>query len=121
MTKTTKNLGDFGEAEAVLYLSSKGYEILERNFRCRIGEIDIITKEGETFVFVEVKTKSNLNFGLPEEMVNNKKQQKIIKIAQFWLKENEKENTDWRIDVLAIISEGGVNNFKLIKNAVEGY
>lgn len=121
MTKATKNLGDFGEAEAALYLSSKGYEILARNFRCILGEIDIITKEGKTFVFVEVKTKSNLNFGLPEEMVNKKKQRKIIQTAQFWLKENGQENADWRIDVLAIISENGINNFKLIKNAVEGY
>jgi putative endonuclease len=114
-----KDLGQFGENVACDYLENNGYKILERNFRSVIGEIDIIAKDGEVLVFIEVKTKSNFDFGLPQEMVTNKKQHKLIKVAYSYLKEKSLENIPWRIDVVAITKDkDGRNSIELIKNAV---
>ncbi len=116
-----KRIGEEGEEIAANYLEKQGYKILERNFRCKIGEIDIIARENNCLIFVEVKTKTGLGHGSPEEMVNRKKQEKIKRIAEFYLKEKdlEGEDLDWRIDVLAIEFEGEkLKNIDLIKNAV---
>lgn len=115
----SKSLGQIGEDIASVYLKSRGYEILERNFRSLIGEIDIIAKDGENLIFIEVKTKSNKDFGLPQEMVTAKKQNKLIKVADSYLKEKNLEDIPWRIDVVAIIKNKNGNQIKLIKNAIE--
>ena len=117
---SSKNLGDIGEDIACGHLETQGYKILMRNYCSRIGEIDIIAEEGNTLVFIEVKTKSNKDFGLPQEMVNYKKQQKLIRLAQAYLKEkNLSEEQAWRIDVVAITKNKDKQNIQLIKNAVE--
>ncbi|OIP22637.1 YraN family protein [bacterium CG_4_10_14_0_2_um_filter_33_32] len=118
MTFQRKNLGKFGEDEAVQELQSFGYKVLERNYRNQIGEIDIIGKDGSTLCFIEVKTKSGIGFGSPEEMVNKRKQQKIIRIAQLYLLENKLKDIDWRIDVVAV--DNSNDEIRIIKNAVEG-
>jgi putative endonuclease len=115
-----KNLGKVGEDMACGYLESQGYQIIKRNFRSRLGELDIIAKEDDTLVFIEVKAKSNTDFGLPQEMVGYKKQQKLIKVAYSYLKEEKLDDISWRIDVVAIIKDkSGGKSIKLIKNAVE--
>ena len=97
-----KNLGNKGEAIASDYLKKIGYEILDKNFRTRYGEIDLIAGDGEEIVFTEVKTRRNSNFGYPEEAVGEKKIEKIIKVANAWLEEKEKFDNSWRIDIIAI-------------------
>jgi len=112
-----KVLGKKGEDLAAGFLEANGYQILERNWRCPFGEIDIVAKEGEQFVFVEVKTKQNLDFGRPEEMVTFKKQQKLVKLAQAYLGEKNLWAADFRIDVVAIDFEVG-QKINLIKNVI---
>ncbi|NLT95106.1 MAG: YraN family protein [Clostridia bacterium] len=85
----SKGLGQKGEDLAVKELVSRGYKILERNFRCKIGEIDIIAQEKDTLVFIEVRSKSGSEYGLPQETVMSKKKKTIRKVAEFYLMKNK--------------------------------
>ena len=78
-----KHLGDRGESYAEDYLRRQGYRILTRNYRTKIGEIDLIADDHGTLVFIEVKTRSSVRYGIPSEAVNYKKKQKIIQTA-YW-------------------------------------
>lgn len=98
-----KQTGHLAEELAVRTLKNKGYKILKRNFSNRFGEIDIIAKDGETLVFVEVKAKMGTLFGLPEEMINNNKLKRVQNMALVYLKG---KNVDCRIDVIAIVFSG---------------
>ncbi|HKM40245.1 MAG TPA: YraN family protein, partial [bacterium] len=80
-----KTVGKQGEEFAQRYLARLGYRIIERNFSCPIGEIDLIAQDGNTLVFIEVKTRSSLRFGLPEEAVTRTKQQKLRNVASYYL------------------------------------
>lgn len=86
------------------YLSEKGYEILERNYQKKTGEIDLIaeTPEKDEIVFIEVKTRKTGTYGRPEEAVDQRKLKKIEKTALYWLQENKKTDILWRIDILAL-------------------
>lgn len=97
--------GKLAEDLASNHLKKKGYSIVERNFRNRFGEIDIIAKDKDTLVFIEVKAKTGKDFGLPEEMVNRKKLSKVRKMAEVYL---NGVNTLCRIDVIAVVL--GFNN-----------
>jgi len=99
-----KDLGQRGEQLIKSYLSEKGYEILERNYQKRTGEIDLIAKnpKKDEIVFIEVKTRKSETYGRPEEAVDMKKLKKIEKTALFWLNENRKTDVLWRIDVLTL-------------------
>jgi putative endonuclease len=101
--KQKRLLGIKGENLACDYLKEKGYEIVERNYRYSRGEIDIIAKDEDILVFVEVKTRNNLEFGPPELAVTKGKQTQIRKIASAYLYEKEIEDTICRIDVIAIL------------------
>ncbi len=101
--ESSNNLGKYGEDLAKNILLEKGYRIIERNYRYGHGEIDIICKDGEYLVFVEVKTKSNLEYGEPEYMVTYNKQKQVRKIAEAYLYENEITDTDCRFDVIGIL------------------
>jgi putative endonuclease len=81
-----KILGNYGEEQACRYLESKGYVILEKNFRNRLGEIDLVVKEGKVICFVEVKTRKSLQYGAPFEAVHATKQYKMVKMALSYLK-----------------------------------
>lgn len=111
--------GVIGENIAVEYLKRKGYIIKERNFRCKTGEIDIIAYDGSCLVFAEVKTRKSSVYGLPEEFVTIKKQQKLIKAAYYYLNGSEPE---LRFDVIGIIYSMRNGQFEIdrinhIKNA----
>ncbi|MBQ7793337.1 MAG: YraN family protein [Clostridia bacterium] len=80
-----RQIGDFGESAAAAYLEKKGLKILKRNYYCRVGEIDIIAADGDTVVFVEVKTRRSARFGRASEFVDWKKQQRIIKTALYYI------------------------------------
>ena len=86
-----KDVGNIGENIASKYLKAKGFRIVERNFRCRMGEIDIIADKDGDLYFVEVKTRKNERYGTPFESITLKKQQKIVKIAQYFLLRAKKE------------------------------
>ena len=97
-----KSLGNLGENLALQLLKNKGYKFIDRNFRCRFGEIDLIFQDKKTLVFVEVKTRSNENYGEPEEAVNKKKIKAIIKTAAYFKILHSKFPEDLRIDVVSI-------------------
>lgn len=103
MLNQKQKLGRRGEDEAVSYLKKKGYIIIQRNYRCSLGEIDIIAKEGKTLVFIEVRSRSSDRFGMPQESVNRSKMLKIYKVAQYYLKAVQKEEEPVRFDVLALL------------------
>lgn len=97
--------GTRGEIIASNYLINKGYTIVERNYKNKIGEIDIIAKQGNIIVFVEVKTRMSRGFGDPLEAVNYKKQQKIKNVATSYLMKVKKLNSLCRFDVISILGD----------------
>ena len=81
----TRSVGNKGEDIAAAYLKKHGYTIVERNYNCRFGEIDIIAKQNSYIVFVEVKARSSTAFGMPREAVDWRKQQTIVQCSKLWL------------------------------------
>ncbi|SEM48058.1 putative endonuclease [Syntrophus gentianae] len=104
---------------AAAYLEAAGYRILERNYRCPFGEIDIIAQEGDTLVFVEVKSRRSENYGLPQLAVGPEKQRRISKISLFYLQSHRLEPSDVRFDVVAILLRPKNPSIELIKDAFE--
>ena len=87
----TKTIGNFGENEAEKFLRKNGYKILERNYTTKLGEIDIIAQKDDYICFVEVKTRSNENYGTPRDAVNYHKQKKIISVAKYYMLTKNKD------------------------------
>ena len=108
-------IGKAGEDKAVLYLKKKHYRILERNYRTRYGEIDIIAQIGNVTVFVEVKQRKDEQFGRPEDWVTPQKKNRIISAAKRYLFEKENYNDYFRFDVIAITA----NEIIHMENAFE--
>jgi len=101
-----RQTGTSYEIKAEEYLLQKGYKILERNFRNRSGEIDIIAKDGEYFCFVEVKYRTTNDYGSPFEAVHVRKQNQIRKVAKYYLMKNKlSEWTPCRFDVIGFVGE----------------
>jgi putative endonuclease len=98
-----KGLGARGEEIATAYLKGRKFTIVERNFRCKAGEVDIIAREGKTLVFVEVKTRRTLSFGPPQMALTPFKQRQISKAALTWLAKKKLFGASARFDVIAII------------------
>ncbi|MAF25469.1 YraN family protein [bacterium] len=104
------NLGKSGETLAANYLLNKGYKILERNFRAgKLGEIDLVCRDPDkkTIVFVEVKTRHNLNYGWPEESITYLKLEHLYAAVEMYLTKNKINNTPFRIDAISIIKING--------------
>jgi len=111
----TQLIGNFGEDAAVEYLKNKGYLILQRNFRCKSGEIDIIAVKDGCTVFVEVKTRKNSKYGYASEFVDYRKQEKIRKAAMYFIKSYD---ADMRFDVIEVYHSGAsVNEINHIEDA----
>ncbi|HPL63341.1 MAG TPA: YraN family protein [Syntrophales bacterium] len=111
--------GKDGEDLASAYLKRIGYKILERNYRCALGEIDIVARDGPVLVFVEVKSQRTARFGTPQESVNPSKQRKISLIALWFLKEKRLDDVPARFDVLGIRLGSGGPKFELVRNAFD--
>ena len=111
-------LGKTGEDSACLFLESKGYKIIERNFRCWLGEIDVIAQDKNVLVFVEVKTRYSSKCGQPFEAVHFYKQKRLVKLAQVYLKfKKGTVNVMSRFDVISIVYKEGQKTIEHIKNA----
>lgn len=102
MSKKRILLGKWGEEQAVDYLNKLGYKICETNFRCNMGEIDIIALDKEILSFIEVKTRKTDSFGDPAEAVNYHKQKKIAKVAMYYLIRNNLDKIECRFDVITV-------------------
>ncbi len=107
MEPNNRKTGSKGEDIACEFLKNLGYEIVERNYQYGHGEIDIIAKDTDTLVFVEVKFRKNLEYGPPETAVTKTKQKQIRKVAEAYIYEKEIKNTFCRIDVIAILQFPG--------------
>jgi len=118
-----KALGRKGEEAAAHWLESQGFCILEKNFRCPRGEIDLIARDGDQLVFIEVRSRSSASLGSPEESVNRRKQQRITAVARHYLACFHRDIETVRFDVIAVIMsrEGRVKEFRLIKDAFRPY
>jgi putative endonuclease len=103
MTTQRKKLGDHGEALAAAHLGQAGYEIIARNWRCAVGELDLIVQQAERLVFVEVRTRRGNRLGSPEESITPAKQAKLIELAHTFLADYPNPDIPWRIDVIAIV------------------
>lgn len=106
-TDRRQRLGEHGEARAEAFLREAGLRILDRRFRCRGGEIDLIALDGEIFVFVEVKTRSGVGFGMPTEAVVPLKQRRLARTALAWLARHDGLERRCRFDVVEIVTEPG--------------
>src|SRR3989338_2012488 len=109
--------GKMGEDIAVDFLQKSGYKIVERNFRCKLGEIDIIALDKNILIFIEVRTKKTSSFCTPQETVNFSKQKKIQRLSLYYLMKKQIKNKDCRFDVVAIDLSKGKNGIELFKNA----
>jgi putative endonuclease len=112
---TRKKFGDFGENLAEETLVKRGYDILEKKFRSNIGEIDLIAKDKDTLVFVEVKSRLNTKYGRPEEAVTPRKIYHIKRTAEYYCLINNIKHAKMRIEVVAIqYREGELEYIKII-------
>ena len=102
MDRSRLNIAKTGESLALKHLKARGCEILAQNYRARRGEIDLIVQDGEFTVFVEVKTRRSLRFGLPQEAVTLQKQRQISKVALAYLQAQNLLDAPCRFDVIAI-------------------
>ncbi len=116
IAKATRDYGDFGEIYAIKLLNKNNYQIIERNFRCKIGEIDIIAIKNDTLVFVEVKTRWSKKYGKPEEAVTPSKLRKIKRVGEYYCITNPHLPKKLRVDVVAIeMDRGKIKSAKIIK------
>ena len=117
MPKAEESLGLKGEEAAASFLISKGYRIISRNYKNKLGEIDIIAEDGDVICFVEVKTRKSKRFGLAKESVTAKKQRQIAKTAIGFLKEKGFLNRRARFDVVALDYSSFEEKLDLIRDA----
>lgn len=122
MSDRRRRLGQWGEHVAGLHLDEKGLTIIAKNWRCQSGEIDIIARDADEYVFVEVKARKGQGMGLPEEGLTAKKAQKLIDLAQLYLAEHDLD-PDWRIDLVAVEldEQGKLIRCEHVVNAVLGW
>ena len=114
-----KELGKKGEELALQFLKKRGYRIIGRNYVCKMGEMDIIAKEKDTLVFVEVKARTSTTFGPPQLAVNPSKQRQLSKVALNFLKEKHLEDVKARFDVVAILLGPKGEQIELIRDAFD--
>lgn len=111
--------GKQGEDIAIRHLQKLGYQILERNYRCPLGEIDIVAREGKAIIFVEVKSRKTEAFGEPEQAVGKAKQKKMSLLSLYYLEQNRCSSRDARFDVVAVKMLPSGTEIKLIRNAFD--
>lgn len=119
MVDRRKRFGNTGESLAEAYLRRQGYKILERNYHCKLGEIDMIARDKRCLVFIEVKARSSHRFGHPKHAVTAKKRRKISQIALYYLKITGQITAKARFDVVTVDSREGCARIEVIKNAFE--
>jgi len=119
MQNRRQQFGEKGESIAVKQLKKEGYKILERNYRTKLGEIDIIAKDGEVITFIEVKARKSEKYGTPRHAVTPAKQKKISMVALSYLKEKNQFDKKARFDVVTINPKSSNSAVSIIKNAFD--
>jgi putative endonuclease len=119
MTRERISTGRLGEAIAAEHLTRAGYQIIERNFRCPLGEIDIVARDRETLVFVEVRSRRTDNFGSPLESIGFAKQKKLSLVAAFYLSRHGLYEIKARFDVVAVKLRPPHPEVELVRDAFD--
>ncbi len=119
MTQERISLGKMGEDLAVSQLKAMKYRILERNYRCPLGEMDIIAQEKGCLVFVEVKTRATKDFGGPAAAVHEKKQRQLSRVALLYLNQKKIRDIPARFDVVAVDLSGSAPRVEVLQNAFD--
>jgi putative endonuclease len=119
MLNRRQQFGEAGEALAARLLREHGYKIIATNYRTRLGEIDIIARDGDTIVFVEVKARQGGQFGAPKQAVTPRKQRKISMVALYYLKTTGQSQCKARFDVVSIRSAPVRPQVEIIRNAFD--
>ncbi len=119
MTKERLDLGRLGETLALKKIKSFGYECIARNYRCPLGEVDLIAKDGDTTVFIEIKTRRGRSLGYAKEAIHERKKRQLSKVALAYLKTNGLLGSKARFDVVAIHMREGRVEIELVKNAFD--
>jgi putative endonuclease len=119
MSNQRQIFGQQSEALTVRYLKKKGYKIIAQNYRSKLGEIDIIARDKETLVFIEVKARRSAKFGSPKAAVTFKKQRKISMVALAYLKANHQLQAPARFDVVSVDFTTAQPAIEIVKNAFE--
>jgi len=114
-------LGTRGEKLARRFLQQKGYQILDGNYRCRWGEIDIVVRDGNELVFVEVRTRRSADYGTPEESLTEAKLRRLLATSQHYLQQREEGDINWRIDLVSVRLERDyrLQSIEHLKHAVQ--
>ncbi len=119
MTKERIDLGRLGEALALKKIKTLGYECIAKNYRCSLGEVDLIARDGDTIVFIEIKTRKGRSLGYAKEAINERKKRQLSKVALAYLKNYGLSGTKSRFDVLAVHLGEGRPEIELVKNAFD--
>jgi putative endonuclease len=119
VTKERLDLGRRGEALALKKIKSFGYQCIATNYRCSLGEVDLIAKDGDTIVFIEIKTRKGRSLGYAKEAIHEKKKRQLSKVALAYLKNNGLFGSKARFDVVAIQVGAGRAEIELVKNAFD--
>lgn len=123
MTERRRKVGKIGEQAAISHLEQLGYEIVDTNYRCPLGEIDIIAREGGSIVFVEVRTKTGSSFGMPEESITAEKARRLKRLALYYLQSVFRRAVPGRFDLVAVMLDRNsheVVSLNHIKNILPG-
>ncbi len=116
MPSARSKLGSQGEAVAAAHLRAAGLTLMERNFRTRYGEVDLVARDGDAIVFIEVKTRRGNAYGGPEESVTRRKRGRLAKTAMHYLQAHGLEQRSWRIDVVGItLHEGAAADITYVR------
>ncbi len=116
MTKERIELGRLGEKLAYKRIKCLGYRKIIRNYRCPLGEVDLIANDGETLVFIEIKTRKGKSVGYAKEAVDARKRRQLSKVAMFYMKSKNCMEVKARFDVVAVSVEGDKLQIEVIKN-----
>ena len=119
MTKERLQLGKFGEDLALKKIKRLGYKQITRNYRCHLGEVDLVAKDRDTLVFIEIKTRKTKSIGYAKEAVDARKRRQLSKVALAYMKANSCLETKARFDVVAISLDGGNPKIEIVKNAFD--
>ena len=119
MTRERLDLGRRGEELALKEIKRMGYRLVEKNYRCPLGEIDIVARDGSYLVFLEIKTRKTGSIGLAKEAVNKRKKRQVSKAALAYMKANDCSDARSRFDVVAISLAGESPRIEVIKNAFD--
>ena len=119
MTRERLDLGKLGEELAFKKIKRIGYKCLARNYRCPLGEVDLIAKDGDTLVFIEIKTRKGKSIGYAKEAVDGRKRRQLSKVALTYIKANDCWHMRSRFDVVAINFNNNEREIEIIKNAFD--